>query len=335
MIRFPKNIAHLSGETGDFRAGGTDIEARRQRSLILSTSGTQAPVLITDLRDMDDLNKIELLEDGSVQIGSMSTIEEIANHPQLQAYRGFVQAAGGLATPSVRRIARMGGNLLQQVRCPYPRQAGFSCLRTESQGCPARFGMQLSHALVDLGGCIAPHPSTLGMALLAWNAQILVASVGPDRPKRSNRNALRKVPISDLYRHSTTASAKPHTLTKNELLVGVVLPLVALTERSSWLRFSSRRFAEWPLVEAVVALNISQDQTISDVRIAVGGVAAVPLRLNSLEASIASNGIDAVERLIETEQLFTERFIQTAYKEDLLRVLLKDIFMDLITDRGL
>jgi xanthine dehydrogenase YagS FAD-binding subunit len=244
------------------RAGGTDLTERRRSGV---ASGP-----VHDIEPRDDLATIDSGSAEGTRIGALVTIAAVAAHPTLRRdYPALAAAAGGLATPQIRRMATVGGNLLQRTRCWYFRHPGVSCLKKGGDTCPARTGNHRLGVLFDLGPCVAPHPSTLGAALLAYGAQVLTAQRGV-------------LPVTSIFGDGTDAR-HDHQIADGDLLTHVHLPAPVAGERGSYVRAIGRAYAEWPLVEAVARLTIEGGR-IQMAAVAVGGVAPVPLRLPTVEA---------------------------------------------------
>src|ERR1700681_4964529 len=150
----------------EFRAAGTDISERRR-------SGVSKGPLI-DLAATPDMIAIEWGADGAAHIGASPTIAAIAADARIaQAYPGIAASALGLATPQIRHLATLGGNLAQRSRCWYFRDPHIACLKKGGSDCPARSGNHLYSVAFDLGPCVAPHPSTMAAALLAYDASVI------------------------------------------------------------------------------------------------------------------------------------------------------------------
>ena len=150
--------------TPEFRAGGTDFSERRRsgvsQGMLIDISTTGSKAIAWDA-------------DGAAQIGALTTIATIATDARIAAaYPGIAASAQGLATPQVRQVATLGGNLAQRSRCWYFRRADIDCLKKSGSTCPARSGNHLYGVAFDLGDCVAPHPSTMAAALLAYDATI-------------------------------------------------------------------------------------------------------------------------------------------------------------------
>ena len=242
------------------RAGGTDLQERRHLGL------SRGPIV--DLRDMKELAGIAV-EGEALRVGCLTRIAALAASPSVQQpWSGLALAAGQLATPEIRNQATVGGNLLQSVRCWYFRRPGARCFQAGGEGCEARGGDHSVHACIDLGPCIAPHPSTLAVALLAYEAEIEVA--GGER-----------WPLAALYGDGSDPR-RTHRLPPGALLLAVHVPRTMPGERAAFHRTSSRSRAEWPIAEAVVRLVVTEG-AIRFARVAVGGVANIPLRLGAVE----------------------------------------------------
>ena len=247
----------------ELRAGGTDLSERRRSGV------STGP--IADIGYLPELLRVDRAADGTTRIGALVPMATVASDPDLRAgYPGLAAAAGGLATPQIRRVGTIGGNLLQRNRCWYYRNPGTSCLKKGGSDCPARAGNHRYHVLFDLGPCVAPHPSTLGAALLAYGA-----GVETDR---------RRLTVGEVFGDGSDGT-RDHRLEPGELLTAVTLPPPVPGERAAYFRAISRTYAEWPLVEAVVRLTV-HDGLVTSAAIAVGGVAPVPLRLPAAEAAL-------------------------------------------------
>lgn len=260
MIAFPKTVAQAVAGEGTLRAGGTDLQERRH-------SGIASGPLV-DLRDVGDLDTIELQDDGSLRIGARVTAQQLAADEQVQrGWPGVAAAAGGLATPAIRSRATVGGNLVQQVRCWYYRGPDTVCLKKGGVACLARQGDHLFHSCFDRGPCVAPHPSTLAAAFLAFDATVEVAADGAEP---------RTLTMPELTGDGTDPT-RCHTLVDGELITHVTLPPAVDGEHSAYFRATSRSRAEWPLVEVVVRLAMGDEGKVVSSRVVLGGVANTPL----------------------------------------------------------
>src|ERR1700694_5421804 len=195
----------------EFRAAGTDLSERRR-------SGVSKGPLI-DIAGTPDITGIVWGADGATRIGVLTTIAEIAADARIaQAYPGVAAAALGLATPQVRHLATLGGNLAQRSRGWYFRDPHIACLKKGGSDCPARSGNHLYSVAFDLGPCVAPHPSTMAAALLAYDGTITT-------DRRSGLS------IGELLGDGSNGAAD-HALTSGEMIRAIALPLPAPGERA-------------------------------------------------------------------------------------------------------
>jgi xanthine dehydrogenase YagS FAD-binding subunit len=288
------------GKGGELRAGGTDVSAR-------SRIGRAAGPFV-DLAAVPGLRGIEWRDDGSARIAALTTVAELAADERLRAgYPALTATAGGLATPQIRAAGTVGGNLLQRNRCWYYRNPRFSCHQTGGDDCPARGGLHLYSVVVDQGPCVAPHPSSIAIALLAYDAQVEVH--GRD-----------VIGVAELYGDGSDPT-RDHLLGPADVLTAVALPAPQAGERAAYHRAIGRAEAEWPLVEAVARLVVDDAGTVTSVAVAAGGVAHTPLRLPEVEAALAGTVITD-DALAAAAALVTDRCAplpQTGYKVALFR----------------
>ncbi|WP_017543445.1 FAD binding domain-containing protein [Nocardiopsis prasina] len=292
------------------RAGGTDIATCVE-------AGVTAPGPLVDLLDVPELRGVRWADDGSARIGAMTTVAELGADPLLAgAYPGLAATARALATPQIRGTATVGGNLLQRNRCPYLRNPAFDCFQTGGDSCPARSGDHLRGVVVDQGPCAAPHPSSLAVALLAYDASVVVLERGSGAEVERG--------LAELY--DGADPTRDHVLAPGDLLVAVALPRPVPGERAAHLRVAGRSRAEWPLVEVVARLECAEEGRgpVTRASVAVGGVARTPLRLpgpeRALVGAVPGRALDqGVERALEEVADLCSPLPATGYKVHLLQ----------------
>ncbi|CAN5902770.1 xanthine dehydrogenase family protein subunit M [soil metagenome] len=267
-IHFAATIDDAVAATGEYRAGGTDLQERLHAD--------PSPRPIVDVSRVEGLTGIDHTDEETT-IGALTTIAVVAadlagSHPAV------AQTAAGLATPQIRSVATIGGNLTQRTRCWYFRHPALSCFKTGGDGCPARDGDHRLGVVFDRGPCVHPHPSSVGMALLACDADVSVTGRG-------------RMPVAQLWGDGSDPH-HDHQLTDGELLTHVHLPAAWPGERAAYFRAISRFEAEWPLVEAVARVAVD-DGLVTRAAVAVGGVATVPLRLPAVESALVDRAATA------------------------------------------
>ena len=260
----------------EFIAGGTDM-------LQLLQERVREPVELIDINGLP-LGGVEVGPHGA-RIGALARMAEVADDPAIREHFPVVaEALLASASPQVRNMASIGGNLLQRTRCLYFRDVATPCNRREpGTGCPALDGENRLNAI--LGGsahCIAAYPGDLAVALVAVDAQVHLS--GP--------NGERTMAIERLH---CAPGDTPHVetvLERGELITAVTLPASAHARRSHYLKVRDRASFEFALASAAVALDVG-DGTIRQARVAVGGVATTPWRLRQVEAALEGRPLDA------------------------------------------
>ncbi len=292
------SIAAAVAATGEFRAGGTDLQERVH-------SGIATGALV-DIQTLPDLDRIEFHQHG-VTIGALARVADAGCHPRLQQeYPAFTLPAQTLATPQIRRMATLGGVLCQRTRCWYFRHPDLGCPKKgNAETCSARAGNHHLGVCFDFGPCVHPHPSSIGCALLTYDAELEVTGRG-------------RMALKDLYGDGSDAT-RDHTLGEGELITQIHLPAAAAGERASYQRQMSRAWAEWPLVEVVVRLMI-RGEVIQGARVGIGGVANIPFRLTEVEDALVGRPLsqDAFEAAARLSIQRASPLPQTGYKLDMV-----------------
>ena len=289
----------------EFRAAGTDLSERRRSGV------SKGPLM--DIVPASDITGMHWGADGTLRIGAYTTIAAIAADRSIAAaYPGIAASAQGLATPQIRHLATLGGNLAQRSRCWYYRNPHIACLKKGGTDCPARDGNHLYHVAFDLGPCVAPHPSTMAAALLAYDATVITYT----------RSGLS---ISDVLGDGSNGAAD-NVLQPGEMIRGIELPKPLQGERASYKRAISRSHAEWPLVE-VCARAVMKDGAFQFIRLAAGGIAPVPLRLKAAEAALQGKAANAlnIEVAAKLATSGAKPLPMTGYKLDLLEGAVRDV----------
>ncbi len=235
--------------------GGTDLAGQADR-------GIRTPTVLVDLRDAG-LSGIEERE-GGLRIGATVTLATVAASPLVAPYAAVARAASLAASPLLRNVGTVGGNLCQHTRCWYYRGEEWHCWLGGGETCYAQIGDHRRHNL-EPGDCISAHPSDLAPALAASGA---VAEI------RSAAGA-REVPLLDRYRLPTGDNRSLLTLGPDELVVGVTLP--AAPEASAYERLGERAAFSFPLVSVAAA------RRGTETRLVAAGVANIPRELDPVD----------------------------------------------------
>lgn len=249
--------------------GGTELVALTRSGLM-----PHGPLLTMRSLGLDQI----AVQDGRLVIGAGATLAEVASSAQVLAQApSLAQALLASASPQVRNVATLGGNLLQRTRCPYYRGQAAACNKAHpGSGCAVLTGDQRHAAVFGVSPhCRATHASDLAVALLALDAQLVVQ--GP--------NAQRRIGVDALYPDPTADAQREHTLGHDELITAIELPLSDAARTSTYLKVRDRASFQFALVSLAVALHTA-DGVVSSARLAAGGVGTRPWRLHASEAAL-------------------------------------------------
>ncbi|KSV62001.1 FAD binding domain-containing protein [Sinorhizobium sp. Sb3] len=229
-----------------------------------------------------DINALPLggirVEGDDLVIGALARMSEVAADRNVQRLQPLIaESLIEGASPQLRNMASMGGNMLQRVRCPYFRMLDAGCnKRTPGSGCAAIDGLNAGHAILGTSEhCVATHPSDVAVALVALDATMRVR--GPEGE--------RNFPIEELFRLPGDTPHLEHTLLPGELIVELRVPGGPYSRRARYLKVRDRASYEFALVSAAAALSV-EDGVIREARLAVGGVGTRPWRLRDCEAAL-------------------------------------------------
>jgi xanthine dehydrogenase YagS FAD-binding subunit len=301
----------------EFIAGGTDMLQLLQESV-------RRPKEIADINALP-IAGISREPDGAVRIGALTRLQEAADSSVIREHFAVVaEALDATASPMVRHMATVGGNLLQRTRCLYFRDVATPCnKRDPGTGCSAMDGENRINAI--LGGsehCIAVQPSDLPVALIAMDAEVLVLHAdGADH----------WVPIEDFHRVPGDTPDIETVLRPGDLIVALRLPQHAAMRRSHYVKVRDRASFAWALASCAAALRQDADGTVVDVRLAAGGVATKPWRLPVAEQVLLGRRLDRelIQRAAEAATTGAAPHPHNAYKVPLLRQTVERALLEL------
>lgn len=303
-VRNEQDAIAASIAGGRYIAGGTTL-------IDLMREEVERPERLIDINGLA-LRDIQNKPEGLV-IGALARMADVAAHSAAAlAQPLIVEALLDGASPQLRNMASIGGNLLQRVRCPYFRTIDALCnKRAPGSGCAAIGGLNGGHAILGTSEhCVATHPSDLAVALVALDG--VVVARGPSGERR--------FPVEDLYRLPCDTPHLEHTLESGELIVAVEVPHGPYAKRARYLKVRDRASYDFALVSAAVALDI-QNGVIRSARVAAGGVGTKPWRMRASEAVLVDQRVDraawerAADRAIEGARSLSDN----GYKVELLR----------------
>jgi xanthine dehydrogenase YagS FAD-binding subunit len=231
------------------------------------------------LVDINALPLSYIRSDGrGLTIGALARMSDVAADPAVKRLQPVIsESLIEGASPQLRNMASIGGNLLQRVRCPYFRMLDAPCnKRVPGSGCSAVEGAHAGNAILGVSPqCSATHPSDLAVALVALDATVHVR--GP--------KGARQFPVESLYLLPGTTPHLEHTLRPGELIVEIRVPPLPFSERARYLKVRDRASYEFALVSAAAAFEV-RGGLIQDARLACGGVGTRPWRMRAAEQTL-------------------------------------------------
>jgi len=286
------------------KAGGVDLLDRMKE-------GLDSPSTVVSIAGVKGVSNIEA--GPPAKIGALATLSAIAAHAGLQkTYPALAAAAAGAATPQIRNMATLGGNLCQRPRCWYYRLEEFDCRKKGGSECYAIHGENRFHAVFDTGLlCCCIHPSATGTALSAYGATLEVVS-----PKGT-----RSMPIDKFFFRPTDDATRENNLGPGDVIASVTLPAPAAGTRAVYRKLKEKESFDWPLVETCVVFSLDGD-VIRDPRVFFGSVAPTPYRSKEAEAALAGKrpSPEVAKKAAEAAVAAARPLSQTAYKARLARV---------------
>ncbi len=254
---------------GRYIAGGTTL-------IDLMREEVERPAHLVDINGLP-FNGIRA-EGDTLVIGALARMAEVAAHPEVRRQQPLIaEALEQGASPQLRNMASIGGNLMQRVRCPYFRMLDAPCnKRQPGSGCAAIEGINSGHAILGASdSCVATHPSDLAVALVALDATM---RVGGPRGERS-------FPVADLYRLPEATPHLEHTLRPGELILDVRVHTRPFAASGRYLKLRDRASYEFALVSTAAAIEV-EGGLVRAARVACGGVGTRPWRMPAVEAAL-------------------------------------------------
>lgn len=256
-------------------AGGVDLLDRLKE-------GLEAPSRLVSVRKLAGLGDI-VVDGNGARLGANVTLARLAADPALRASHPLIgDAAGHAATPQLRAMATLGGNLAQRPRCWYFRSEAFVCRKKGGTACFAHEGDNQMHAIFGNQLCAATHPSTVVTALIALGARVAIAG------KRA-----REVELASFFVAPEVDLAREVDLAPGELITHVVVPPTPARVRTAYTKQVAKQSFDWPLVDVAVALAMD-GRICRQATIVLGAVAPTPRRATAAERALTGVVVDVM-----------------------------------------
>ncbi|MFN4218109.1 MAG: FAD binding domain-containing protein [Candidatus Bipolaricaulia bacterium] len=301
-------VALLGEPSTEAIAGGTDLVGELKARL-------RSPTRLVNLKTLAKLREIRYSPKAGLRLGALVTLAEIERHPVIREnFPVLAHAASSAATPQLRNMGTVGGNLCQKPRCWYYRNKLFPCWLKGGDRCFAEDGENKYHAILGADRCHAVHPSDLAPALIALDATVRV--VGPDLDG--------EISLEELYTKPTESRRQMTVLGPGELIVEVRVPTPKNGARGIYLKTMERQSWSFALVSVAAQLCFDGER-IADARLVLGGVAAIPWRAKDSEKILTGQRFsdELAERAAEAAVAGAQPLRGNAYKVPLAQGLVK------------
>lgn len=271
------SVEQALGELNDqavLKAGGVDLLDLMKEKLI-------APRKLVNLRTIPDLDQISDDEKGGLRLGPMVTLARLDTEPAVRKrYAVLADAAGHAATPQIRNMATVAGNLVQRPRCWYFRNEQFPCRKKGGEVCYAQMGENQYHAIFNNGTCAIVHPSAAATALVALGATLELTSA----------KGKRQLPIEEFFILPTQDVSRENVLRPDEMITQIRVPAPPPGTRQVYVKQGEKESFDWPIAELAIVLQMD-GETCRKASIIMGAAAPVPRRARAAETALASQPI--------------------------------------------
>lgn len=304
----PGNIADID-EAPRPIAGGQDL-------LTTMKDYTSRPQRLVNLKKIRGLDRITLNARG-LTIGALVTLSELEEHAGVRrSFPGLAEAALSIATPQIRNLGTVGGNLCQRPRCWYFRLEEVVCLKKGGSECYAATGENKYNAIIGGGPSFIVHPSDLAPMLVALGARVTVAGAA----------GRREIPLDKFFTLPAEGNIRRENVLQNDdLITEVFVPASALAARSTYLKFKERESLDFALASVAAAVQLAPNRTVRDVRIVLGGVAPIPWRVPAAEKFLAGKELkpDVLAEVAKIALAEAQPLEKNAYKVPLTQTLVR------------
>jgi xanthine dehydrogenase YagS FAD-binding subunit len=290
-------------------AGGQDL-------LTTMKDYTSRPARLVNLKHIPGLNRITLNARG-LTIGALVTLSELEEHPGVRkSFPGLSEAAHSIATPQIRNLGTVGGNLCQRPRCWYFRLEEVVCLKKGGSECYAAKGENKYNAILGGGPSYIVHPSDLAPMLVALGGRVTVTGA----------SGKRVIPLDKFFTLPSEGNIRRENVLQNDdIITEIFVPASALAAHSTYLKFKERESLDFAMASVAAAVNVGANKTVSDVRIVLGGVAPVPWRVPAAEKFLIGKqlSVDVIAQAAKLALADAKPLEKNAYKVPLAQTLVR------------
>lgn len=305
-------------EGGALKAGGIDLVDLMKEGLI-------APPRLVNLRSVRGLDRLEAVPGQGLRVGPLVTLARLADDAAVRRrFRALADAAGHAATPQIRNVATIAGNLLQRPRCWYFRSEAFACRRKGGTHCFAIDGENAYHAIFDNGLCAIVHPSATATALVALGATLAVT--GPGGPREVGLESIFVGPSADIMHE--------HRLAATDVITEVRVPEPSPGAASAYGKLGEKESFDWPLAEVACVIERAGGRC-KKASVILGAAAPTPHRAREAEAVLTGQALteDVARAAARAALRGATPLSQNGYKVPMFEALMRRTILAAMTDR--
>ena len=309
-------VSFLSDSWDDSRiiAGGTDIVGETKKDII-------RPKKLINIKTIKELDFIKYQNGKGLKIGALTRIADIEENETIKnKFTALWDASRVIASPQLRNMGTIGGNLCQRPRCWYYR-GDFNCFRKGGMECFALNGENKRHCIFGGNGCVIVHPSDSAPALISLNAQAKIASPTGERT----------IPLEDFFVGPDVDIQRENILKPNEIVTEVLIPEPPAGTRSHYHKRMERKVWDFALVSIAATLTFTGN-SCQEARLVLGGVAPIPWRLKEVENYVSGKRITSkvASRAGDIAIKGAKPLKQNGYKVDLVKIMIEEALLSFI-----
>ncbi len=295
-------------------SGGTDLIGEMKDYIY-------SPEKVVNLKEIDDLNYIRN-SGGSIKIGALSTISTVENDPLIvEHFPALSKAAGLVASPQLRNMGTVGGNVCQRPRCWYYRDSGVNCLRKGGPRCYSIAGENKYHAILGGYRCYIVHPSDTAVGLTAFDAEVKIAHSGGEKT----------VAINDFFVLPEVDPNRENILKPGEIVTEFSIPIPSQTTKSTFIKIQEREVWDFAVASVAASLTFDGDRC-QKARVVLGAAAPVPWRAVQAEQELEGKTIteSVASAAADASVSGSKAMTKNEYKVQLFKNIVKRAILELI-----
>jgi xanthine dehydrogenase YagS FAD-binding subunit len=258
-------------------AGGQDL-------ITTMKDYTTRPTRVVNLKSIRGMDRITIDAKGGLNIGALVTLNQLEEHPGIRKnFPGLAEAAHSIATPQIRNLGTVGGNLCQRPRCWYFRLEEVVCLKKGGTQCYAATGENKYHAIFGGGPSFIVHPSDLAPMLVALGARVAV----------TGSSGKQVIPLDKFFTLPAEGDVRRENVLKNDdIITEIQVPASPLAARSTYLKFKERESLDFALAAVAAAIQLEPNKTVKAARVVLGGVAPIPWKVPEAEKFLIGKALN-------------------------------------------